>query len=225
MAIGTAAAILGSAVIGGVASSVAGGKAAKAQRDASNSNNALQREIYGRNQATLDPYIQRGNQAGSILQGLIMGGQGAQDAFRTFQNSTGYQTTLADALGSVNSNAYARGMGDSGATARRLQQTAGQVAQGSFGQFTNILGNQQVAGLSGASALAGVGQNYANSVGMNNNAAATASGNAALNTAGQINNGLNNAASLLAYNRGLNSSYGVINNLSQQVISANPSIF
>ncbi len=208
MAIGLGAALVGSAIIGGGASILGGNKAAKAQKNATDSNNALQRDIYGQNRATLDPYIQRGNEAGSILQGLITGGQPAQDAFRTFQNGTGYQTTLADALGSVNSNAYARGMGDSGSTLRRLQQTGGQVAQQSFGQFTNLLGNQQAAGLSGASALAGVGQNYANSISANNNAAATATGNAALNTAGQINGALNNATSLLAYNKGLNSSYG-----------------
>lgn len=208
MALTMGAALLGAAVIGGGASIIGGNKAAAAQKNATNSNNALQRDIYGQNKATLDPYIQRGNQAGSILQGLIMGGQGAQDAFRTFQNSTGYQSTLSEALGSVNSNAYARGMGDSGATIKALQDRAGQVAQGSFGQFTNILGNQQAAGLSGASALAGVGQNYANSISANNNAAATASGNAALNTAGQINGLLQNGTNLLAYNKGLNSSYG-----------------
>lgn len=207
MAIGLGAALLGSAIIGGGASAIGGNKAAKAQKKASDANTQLQRDIYGRNEATLSPYIQRGNAAGNILQGLIMGGEGAQAAFRQFQAGTGYQTTLSDALGSVNSNAYARGMGDSGATARRLQQTAGQVAQGSFGQYANLLGNQQAAGLSGASALAGVGQNYANSVSANNNATATAQGNAALNTAGQINGLLNNATSLLAFNKGLGSSY------------------
>jgi hypothetical protein len=207
MAIGLGAALLGSAIIGGGASVIGGNKAAGAQKRAGDANNALQREIYGRNETTLNPYITRGNQAGDILQGLIMGGEGAQKAYQTFQNSTGYQTTLSDALASVNSNAYARGMGDSGATARRLQQTAGQVAQGSFGQFAGLLGNQQGVGLSAASALAGVGQNYANSVSANNNATATAQGNAALNTAGQIGGVLNNATSLLAFNKGLGSSY------------------
>lgn len=208
MAIGLGAALIGSAVIGGAASAIGGSKAASAQKNATNANNALQQQIYSSNKATLDPYITRGNQAGGLLQQLIMGGAGAQDAFRQFQAGTGYQTTLNEALGSVNSNAYARGMGDSGATMKALQDRAGQVAQGSFGQYAGLLGNQQGVGLSAASALAGVGQGYANSVSANNNASATAQGNAALNTAGQVNGILNNVTGLLAYQNGLGSSYG-----------------
>lgn len=208
MAISMGAALLGSAIVGGGASILGGNKAAKAQKDATTQNNALQREIYGQNQQALSPYMQRGNAAGDMLSQLIMGGTGAQDAFRQFQQGTGYQNVLRESLGSVNSNAYARGMGDSGATLKALQDRAGQVAQGSFGQYAGLLGNQQGVGLSAASALAGVGQGYANNVGANNNANATAQGNAALNTAGQINGMLNNATGMLAYQNGMNSSYG-----------------
>lgn len=207
MAISLGTALIGSAVIGGAASVIGGNKASKAQQQATAANNALQTQIYNSNKGTLDPYISRGNDAGGLLQQLIMGGQGAQDAFRAFQSGTGYQTTLGEALGSVNSNAYARGMGDSGATMKALQDRAGQVAQGSFGQYAGLLGNQQGVGLSAASALAGVGQGYANNVSANNNAAATARGNAALNTAGQINGILGNVTGALAYQNGLGSSY------------------
>lgn len=208
MAIGLGAALIGSAIIGGGASVLGGKSAAKSQDKATQANNALQTNIYNSNKGTLDPYIQRGNYAGTQLSALLSGGQGATDAFNQFKAGTGYQTTLNEALGSVNSNAYARGAGSSGATLKALQDRAGQVATGTFGQYAGLLGNQQGVGLSAASALAGVGQGYANNVSANNNANANAQGNAALNTAGQINGLLGNLTQYAAYNKGLNSSYG-----------------
>lgn len=78
MAIGTTAAIIGSAVIGagasylgGKAQSKAAGKAADASLAAARENNELSREIYGQNASRLDPTASRGIQAGNALAGLL----------------------------------------------------------------------------------------------------------------------------------------------------------
>lgn len=76
MAIGTAAAIgLGVAGVGSFLSSKsqskAAGKAADASVQASRENAALMRDIYGQNQQTLNPYIQRGNAAGNAINALL----------------------------------------------------------------------------------------------------------------------------------------------------------
>ncbi len=69
--ISTAAAILGAAVIGGGASALASNSAAKTAANAANNattaNNALSRDIYNQNQATLSPYIQGGYGANQAL--------------------------------------------------------------------------------------------------------------------------------------------------------------
>jgi len=74
MAIGTTAAILGgSALLAGgsaLSSSKANSAAKQASADATataRENNALTREIYGKNEATLSPFVQTGTAAGALL--------------------------------------------------------------------------------------------------------------------------------------------------------------
>jgi len=71
MPIPLAAAIIGSAVAGAGASIYAGNKAANATQRATEENNQLQREIYDRNQANLQPYINQGYTAGAQLNDLL----------------------------------------------------------------------------------------------------------------------------------------------------------
>lgn len=78
MAIGTTAAILGSAVIGAGASAISSGnnrrainQATAAQTQATNQNNALTRDIYNQNFGILSPYTQRGNAAGETINALL----------------------------------------------------------------------------------------------------------------------------------------------------------
>ena len=87
MAIGTTAAILGSAAISAGASALGASKnskainrATEAQTDSNAQSLALQREIYGQNRQTLNPFITRGNAAGNQLNALLGlgGGQPAQ---------------------------------------------------------------------------------------------------------------------------------------------------
>jgi len=78
MAIGTTAAILGSAAIGAGASALSSSsnnrainRATEAQTDSNAQSLALQRDIYGQNRQTLNPFVQRGNAAGDQLNALL----------------------------------------------------------------------------------------------------------------------------------------------------------
>ncbi len=93
MAIGTTAAILGSAAIGAVGSAVASGSNSKAierSTDAQTQSNtqslALQRDIYGQNRETLSPFVNRGNAAGDQINALLgLGGQQSAQPAQTTQ--------------------------------------------------------------------------------------------------------------------------------------------
>lgn len=104
----------------------------------------------------------------------------ANDAFDTFKNSTNYQWRLNQGLNAVNSGWAGAGALQSGAAMQAISDYGQNTASNELMNYMGLLGNQQGVGLSGASALAGVGQNFANSVSANNNNAGTAQANALL---------------------------------------------
>lgn len=95
--------------------------------------------------------------------------QAAEGAFDIFRNSTGYQFRLGEGMDAVTS-AYA-GIGglQSGAAMRGINEYGQNFASNEFGNYMNALGGQQAVGAGAASSLAGVGQNYANTVINSNN--------------------------------------------------------
>ena len=106
--------------------------------------------------------------------------QAANNAYEIYKNSTGYQSRLQEGANALNSLWAGAGTLQSGAAGKEFNRFGQNFASNEFGNYMGYLGNQQGVGLSGASALAGVGQNYANSVMTNNNNAATAQMNSAL---------------------------------------------
>ena len=66
-----AAAGIGGGILSASAQKKAAGKAADSAASTAAANNALQREIYGQNQAMLNPYVTRGNEAGSAINALL----------------------------------------------------------------------------------------------------------------------------------------------------------
>jgi len=95
--------------------------------------------------------------------------QAQNAAFDNFRNSTGYQFRLGEGLDAVTS-AYA-GIGglQSGAAMRGINEFGQNFASNEFGNYANLLSNQQAVGAGAGSALAGVGQNFAGTViGANN---------------------------------------------------------
>lgn len=238
------------AIIGGVASiggsllaSKSNSKAIKSSQQAQQQSDAaqiaLQRDIYGQNQAALSPYMQRGNVAGDTINALMgLGGapqaqgtpqgaltapningaysggymnpsgnpnigevaglhpwiartqglqtqnmplqqvpagqagapgqspqQAALAAYEIFKQSTGYQTRLTEGNRSLASNYFGGGVGQSGAAVKAALRYGQDYASNEFGNYLGYLGNQQGVGFAGASALAGVGQGYADRMG------------------------------------------------------------
>ena len=103
-----------------------------------------------------------------------------QQAFDNYRGSTGYQFRLGQGQNAIGANYAARGVGNSGARDRSLIGYNQNMASGEFGNYLAQLQGQQGVGFSAASAQAGVGQNYVNTVSGNNDSAGTAAANAAL---------------------------------------------
>ncbi|SLK03722.1 hypothetical protein [Novosphingobium mathurense] len=89
----------------------------------------------------------------------------ARNAFTNYLNNSDY--AFQSALGKQDVTGVYAGNGtfQSGAALQALQDRQNNINQGYLGSYLNSLGNQQGVGLSAGSALAGVGSNYANSLG------------------------------------------------------------
>ena len=118
----------------------------------------------------------------------------AQSGFDQFRNSTGYQFRLGEGMRALNSGFAGSGMLQSGAAAKSALSLGQNMASQEFNNYLGALGNQQAMGLSAGSALAGVGQNYANSLTQINNNKADAIGNSALLNARNVNGLLGSVA-------------------------------
>lgn len=91
--------------------------------------------------------------------------KGAERAFDMFRKSTGYDFRVGEGMNALNSSFAGRGVLQSGAVVKGAVDYGQGMASQEFGSYLGALGNQQALGMSGASALAGVGQSYANSLG------------------------------------------------------------
>lgn len=173
-----AAGSIGAAAIG---SSAAKSAARTAQQQAQSEQARLQQNqeyIRTLNQPTID----RGNTAGGLIGSFLgtEGGDRAASALATYRGSTGYQDLLNTGLGTVNSNAYARGLGASGATLKALQAKGSAIADQNAQGWLGNLGNLATAG---QNAIAGVGNaatNTTNAINQSTGQAADASANAGL---------------------------------------------
>jgi hypothetical protein len=275
-----AAATIGGSILGASSNKKAAKKAAGIAADNTAANNALTREIYGKNTANLSPFMNNGLAASNALNGLLLGSPAApgQPASSTpasalyglgtpassmggampegfypwdqpghygrtaeevwaeqnpaiqapqmamqpggvtappvnpwdqFRNSTNYQFRLNEGMGALNRNYAARGLLESGAAMKGINNYAQNFASNELGNYMALLSGQQNMGMAGASALAGVGQNMVNNVTANNNSGASAAANAALiggQANGQMWGGIAGALGNLAGTFG--SSYG-----------------
>jgi len=110
-------------------------------------------------------------------------------ALNSFYNTQFYQFPLQQGLNALNSSYAARGLLQSGAAQKSLEQYASGVASGAFGDYLQVLGNQQSLGANAASAETGIGSNYANGLsGLGQNLAGNIS-----NAYGNYGNALSNA--------------------------------
>lgn len=200
-----AAASIGSAVI----SSHATSKAVAAQTAATTANNALATQNRDYQYSLNAPSIQGGAAADKTIQGLLnIGGDPAASsaALDQFRGSTGYGDLLKTGLGAVNSNAYARGMGHSGATYKALISRATNIANSSEQGYLSNLSDVANRGAQGRGLVAGVGTNTVNTMTGNNDNQATVIGNGALSNASNISGTIQSLINAGAYAYG--SSYG-----------------
>ena len=177
-----AAGSVAGAAISSKASKKATNRAVASQEAVAAQNNALQRDQYQQNAARLDPYQQQGLQASGAINALLGFGDPTQanQAFDRYRGSSGYDFRMNQGMNALASNYRGRGISQSGAADKALLRYGQDYGSNEFGRYMGYLGNQQGVGLSAASALAGVGQNYANNVSANNQNAANAMSNAAL---------------------------------------------
>lgn len=197
-------------IAGAGATLIASHDASSAASNAAAQNNALQEEIYNKNTALAQPYVTRGNAAGDELSGFLgLGGDPAktQAAFQTYLNSTGYQFNKTQGIDAVNNDRAVKGLLGSGGTLKALDTFGTGLADTYGQQYVGNLENLQNAGLTGVGDVTGAGTHYADAVSANNNSAASASGNAALNSANAFNGLLGNALGAYALSRG-GSSFG-----------------
>lgn len=107
----------------------------------------------------------------------------AQGAFRSFIQNSDYGFQFGEGSNAVNSGYAGAGTLQSGDAMRALEDYRQNLQSGYRGEYLGLLGNQQGVGAVAGSALSGVGQNYANSLGNIYTAAGDAKANAALSRA------------------------------------------
>lgn len=223
MAVATATALLGSALLGAGGAAYAANKGAKATDRAADAatgaageNNALARDIYDQNRNVLNPYIEQGVANSGRLNALL-----ESNPFNytpgQFEADPGYEFRMKEGLGRVTQSRAVGGLLKSGSALKALNDYAQGQASQEYGawfnrdqariagqndttsRYVNALANQQGVGMAAGSALAGVGQNYVNTTSANNNNAATVTGNAALAGANQTGNLVGQGINALSY--------------------------
>ncbi|MFD2502125.1 hypothetical protein ACFSTI_29275 [Rhizorhabdus histidinilytica] len=196
-------------VFGGLMGGKGAKKAAKIQRQAVQDQIAATERNRDYQYNLNAPTIELGTDADNTIAGLLnIGGDPAKSAaaLAQFRDSSGYQDIVNEGLKAVRANAYAGGMGDSGAAYKALQDRGASLANrsltGYLGQLTDVANRGgQARGL-----VAGVGTNSTNSINQAIQAGADASGNAAIIGGNALGQGLQGLLNAGAY--ALGSSYG-----------------
>ena len=172
MALSTAAAILGAAVIGGGATAIASGKASKAQRQAAEQATVAQKDALDKQIALQEPFRQGGLTAqNEIMQYLGIGGDknapgygslaksfGASD----FQQDPGYQFRQAEGMKALERSAAARGNLLSGSTLKGVQRFGQDLASQEYQNAFNRYQVERSAKLNPLQSLMGTGQSATN---------------------------------------------------------------
>ena len=163
-------ALIGSAVIGGVASNKAAKTQAGAARDAADAQlqasreaNALQQRMYEEGVARQQPFLQGGTEDYNRLRSLMSGGPGAAQQF--LQMDPGYGFRLSEGLKALDRQAAARGGLISGGALKAAQRYGQDVASQEFGNAYNRLAGLAQIGPSSAGVMNSLGQNYATGAG------------------------------------------------------------
>lgn len=186
-------------IIGGVGSIIGGNKAAKAQKEAAKqaltgynylsnneANQSAQGAVAGAQESQGAALGQQGGTTSNIAQ--LLGTEPITDqtknGFTNYLNSTGHQFQLQQGQEAITGSAAARGVLNSGATAKALTKFGQNLGTQSFNNYLGQLGG--LAGQQGnlASAYGGIVNTGVNAAGQVGQAGNIGGGNAATQTAG-----------------------------------------
>ena len=172
MALTTAAAILGAAVIGGGATAIASGKAAKTQAKAAEQATAAQKDALDKQIALQEPFRQGGLTAqDQIMQYLGIGGDKNAPGYGSlaksfgetdFQQDPGYAFRQSEGMKALERSAAARGNLLSGSTLKGVQRFGQDLASQEYQNAFNRYQVERSAKLNPLQSLMGSGQSATN---------------------------------------------------------------
>lgn len=210
-----AAAVVGSAVVGGVMSSQAQKKAAKsaasAQSESSQAGIDEQRRQFDAIQELMKPYVNAGTQGLSGQQDLLglNGNQAQQNAINNISNSAEFQTYLNQGENAIRQNASATGGLRGGNTQAALSQFSPQLLNQMIEQRYSNLGGLTSLGQNAAAGVGNAGVQSANnisnllqSVGQAQAGSALAQGQAKANMWNSVSSAIGNVGGAYLYKNG-----------------------
>lgn len=200
-----ATAIVGTAVVGGIASN----KAAKTQANAANQASEMSDAQFQQNREDYAPWREAGVTAlGQLSQGIAPGGEFMQDfGAQNFQQDPGYNFRLQQGMRGIEGGAAARGGLLSGGTLKALnrynQEFASNEYTNAYNRFNadrdrryNRLAGVAQTGQTATRDIAKMGTSNAQARGEYGMQAANARGSAYMGTANAINSGVGNYLTL-----------------------------
>lgn len=201
-----AAAIVGGAVVGGVASNMAAGEAADAQRDAAGQASATELAMFNQNREDMAPWREAGEAAlGQMTTGTGVGKEFNRDfTLADFTKDPGYDFRQSEGQRGIDASAAARGGALSGAAIKAASRFNQDFASNEYQNAYNRFNNDKTQRFNRLASLAGVGQTATRDVAQ---MGANTASNVANNTIGAGNaqassyigkaNAINNTASTL----------------------------
>jgi len=195
---GIATAIVGSAIIGGIASSSAANKASKAQSRAAQQAADVQRQQYEQSREDLAPFRDTGVTAlgryGDLLG--MRGPEAYQAALQGYTQSPFLTRMVNDTVGAVDASRAARGGLFSGATAQEIGDRTGQLYLGDYNNYLSRLGGLVDTGQNAAAQTGNLGANAAAGQANAYQAAGNARAQGYINMGNSVTNALNQGAQL-----------------------------
>lgn len=172
MAISTAAAVLGSAVIGGAVSMRGASKAAKAQRKAAQAAGQQQQQMFDKQMEMQEPFRQGGITAQQEIMKLLgiggdataagYGSMARQFGEQDFRADPGYAFRQAEGMKALERSAAARGGLMSGSTLKGIQRFGQDLASQEYQNAFNRFQVERAARLNPLQSLMGSGQSATN---------------------------------------------------------------
>lgn len=160
---GIATAIVGGAVIGGIASNKAAGKAADAATQSAETSANVQREMFERQVELQEPWRKAGMDALNKL--IPVASEYTPFTANQMYQDPGYAFRLSEGLKAMERGAAARGGLQSGAALKAAQRYGQEYASGEYTNAFNRYQAERQARLNPLQSLAGVGQTTASQLG------------------------------------------------------------